>query len=123
MSGPARGVLATISALDRMVRIGTGVHPNFQRSDRPPSAAPRVHRGEWLRIVSEGQTLRGSHGLSRITGGIRRLAHELAMRGVAEIELGVPPSARNKIRTRGNGLGLESFNRGIREVLRRDDRR
>src|SRR5215469_18285333 len=99
-------MFAAIPANNRIVRIGTCRQSDIGWRARSSTAAAGIHGGKNLRSVLDHQPAGCRCGLRGSGIGLRWLAQELAMGGVAEMKVAMPPPGRPEIRSSGNGLRL-----------------
>jgi len=111
--GPANRVSTAMWTFDGVIRVVGGRKVKLGRGVRASAATAGVHGGERLGIVSEDEAVRGGDGVRGRTRGWRRFAQELAVRGVAEIELVVPGASGHEVRADRYGFGLEGFEGSI----------
>jgi len=96
--GPANRVRTAMWTFDGVIRVVGGRKVKLGRGVRASAATAGVHGGERLGIVSDDEAVRGGDGVRGRTRGWRRFAQELAVRGVAEIELVVPGASGHEVR-------------------------
>src|ERR1017187_3670226 len=114
-------MLAAILAFDRVIRIRGRGEAQLRGRAGTSGAAPRVHGGERLGFVGESHVARGLDGLRDWRAKRRRLAQELAMGGVTEIEIAVASATGGQVRASRNRLRFECLEWRLGHALGGDD--
>src|SRR6266567_7698647 len=109
-----------VLALDRVVGICGWRKSQFCGRASMSTATPGVHSCNRPGIIGEHEIACVRNSPCSGAPGRGWFAEKLAMRRIAEIDIGMTPAASDEVGPSGNSLGLQSFERGVRRVLRRD---
>jgi hypothetical protein len=108
---------AAIFTIDGEIRVRSCRQSHLRRSASLPTATARVHWSERHGLISQNHPASGLYRNGDAAGRRRSRTKELAVGGVTEIKVTVPPAARHEIRTRSNCLRLERLQRSVCRAL------
>jgi len=117
-AGPSNWVVVTKITGHGKIGIAVLGQADLLGRARVAATTSHEHGCDRLSLISKDQTMRQRRGIGCRAIGSRRLAHKLAMGKIAKTEIGVPPTARDKIRAADDGLRFKPFHRRAWSCLR-----
>lgn len=117
---PFSGVAAAVGTGDGEIGISAGWHAIFAQARGGASATAGVHGGQRLVLPNEDEPTSGFCCPESERVCERRLAEELAMRGVAEVVVAMA-TARVEKGARNDSLSLQTFDCSAGRALSGDD--
>ena len=71
------------------------------------AATASVHCREGFEMIRKNQSSGAGHGIGYITGRSGRFPQELAVRGIAKVEIEMSPASGDEVRASRDGLRLK----------------